>query len=287
MNGRKCWTTKHLISFLLKRPSDLCLQHAAYWTGYQWQCASQCYLGWLHSPFPLSPQQPSGCLWESKEEASKQTEEAGVSDDGHGGETRDPSEDAQAKDSSAGGGELQATHQWDVTLSGTRAPTFGWAEAGHRGEKGRGQSLLGGWETGGAGRSALGLSPGGEWPLWHYADCIQGTLLLPDPRTACTYLSCVPCSAGPALLSALALSVLKVVPQRCCRHLFCKSFHSFLLFGRQLPCLWHSWFLLFPSSGESPFRQRLSLFRVQSLALREGGMEAEDRLHSSFGAELR
>lgn len=45
--------------------------------------------------------------------------------------------------------------------------------------------------------------------------------------------------------------------------------------------------ILFPQWLLTPFRQRLSLFRVQSLALREGGMEAEDRLHSSFGAELR
>lgn len=44
---------------------------------------------------------------------------------------------------------------------------------------------------------------------------------------------------------------------------------------------------LFPQWLLTPFRQRLSLFRVQSLALREGGLEAKDPLHRSFGAELR
>jgi hypothetical protein len=75
------------------------------------------------SSFPSVPtQQSGGCLRESKEEASKQAEEAGISDDGHGGATRDPSENAQAKNSPAGGREFQATHQRNVTLTGTLAP---------------------------------------------------------------------------------------------------------------------------------------------------------------------
>lgn len=46
-------------------------------------------------------------------------------------------------------------------------------------------------------------------------------------------------------------------------------------------------FILFPQQLLTPFKQWPSLFRVQSSALREGGREAKDPFHSSFGAELR
>lgn len=65
----------------------------------------------LYSILSVPTQQSGGCLRKSKEKASKQAEEAGISDDGHGGATRDPSENAQAKNSTAGGREFPATHQ--------------------------------------------------------------------------------------------------------------------------------------------------------------------------------
>lgn len=67
--------------------------------------------------------------------------------------------------------------------------------------------------------------------LGHGADWIQGILFLPDPRQHVHTCPVRHAQQAPLLLSALAFSVLEVVPQLCHTIGFVRLFH-FLLFGR-------------------------------------------------------